>query len=188
MALGLMVAGLAACDNRPDIAGTWQGNVRNALPGQTQEMTVTYDFGKDGKVNTSYLITISEPLPEVDSLVAPYQINVAATATINGTWRYVDGEDDDVSMTLDPASLSVNIDPDAVTFRTNVITAQQAPVLDSLKPAAIAHYTQIVTEAVKRQSTTVVLEDIEIKDPLMKFEINDRDYTFHRDAQPQPTE
>lgn len=175
-----MVAGLASCDNRPKIEGAWAGYVRNAVPGQTQEMNVTYDFGKDGKVASSYQVTVSEPLPQVDSLMAAYQINVSAIATMNGTWRYVDGEDDEVALNFDPSTLQVSVDPQAVEFRSNVITAQQDPVLDSIRPVVVDHYQKMITDAMSKGAMKVVLDDVKVKGELMEFEIGKMDYTFHK--------
>ena len=174
-----MLLALSSCDNRPNVLGSWQGTMRQSVPGQTQDMIVTYNFAKDGTIAATYMINIAEPLPPVDSIVNAYQMNVSAMASMNGVWQYVKHEDDEISLAFDPNTINVTIDPEAVVYKANIITAQQEPALEALKPVILDHYKQLVYDEMRRAQMNQLLEDVDVKSPVLTFEMNDVDYTFH---------
>lgn len=178
--MAALLLGLTSCDNRPDVTGTWQGTIRQSMPGQTQDMMATYDFGKDGKVTASYMINIAEPLPPTDGIVNAYQVNVSGMASVQGVWKYVDGENDEIMLAFDPTTLDVGIDPDAVEYRDNLLTSQQEPALETLKPTIVEYYKQRILSEMRSAHMNQLLDDVEVKGQLLTFELNNVDYTFRR--------
>ena len=53
-----------------------------------------------------------------------------------GIWTAID--DDEVSVAIDPQSIEIDIDPADIVFDTNLLTNQDAPALDSIRPLAAA--------------------------------------------------
>lgn len=180
IAAGFMMIGLASCDNRPDIVGEWQGTLKDVIPQTaTSNVTVNYSFQRDGKTTAAYEFEMSEATQPNGEIVSPYQINVSGTALLEGTWQYVDREDDEVAITYDMSTLQVNIDPEAVLLQENLLSGMQQPQVDSLKAVAVQRYSQKVASYLK-SNPNVVWEDVELKKPLLKYEIGHRDYTLRK--------
>ncbi len=168
--------GMTSCDTRPNVIGDWQGNIKGEMPGTaTSNLTATYSFQRDGSITASYLVNFTEAMAPTDSLISPYQISVSGTALMEGKWQYVDGEDDEIAIVYDMNTLKVQIDPEAVKMQANVITDQQAPDLDSMRPALINRYTHLVENYFK-QTPTVVWDDVKVKKPILRYEIGHVDY------------
>ncbi len=172
IAAGLVMLGLASCDNRPDIVGQWQGTLKDAVPqAATSNVTVNYSFSRDGSTSAAYDFEFYEATKPEGELVSPYQLNVAGTASVQGTWQYVDREDDEVAITYDMSTLQVNVDPDAVVLQSDALTGMQEPQVDSLKTAVLQRYTQIITSYLK-SSPNVYWDDVEVKKPILKYEVD----------------
>lgn len=168
--------GMTSCDTRPNVIGDWQGNIKGEMPGTaTSNLTATYSFQRDGSITASYLVNFTEAMAPTDSLISPYQISVSGTALMEGKWQYVDGEDDEIAIVYDMNTLKVQIDPEAVKMQANVVTDQQAPDLDSMRPALINRYTHLVENYFK-QTPTVVWDDVKVKKPILRYEIGHVDY------------
>lgn len=178
--IALAALGLSSCDVRPKVQGAWQGEVTQNMPGDVRSMLATYTFEKDGSATASYLWNIAQPLQQTDSIVAAYEVSISGTASMSGTWRYAHDEDDEVVITFDPASVQVNVDPDGVQYRENMLTGTQAPALEDLKPAIAEKYGEMIRQDFTANGLTLRLDDIEIKGQTMKFEINDVDYFFKK--------
>lgn len=177
----LAVSALAftSCDNRPNVEGTWQGKIDCQIPGaSTSSTNATYVFSQDGKVAASYTLDFTTPLPQIQDVVTPYEASVAASASIEGSWQYVKNEDDEIELSFDPSTLVVDIDPDALTMRANIITDEQSPKIDSLRPQIAARYQQDVATAIKANLSDLKLDDVKVKNNRLKFEIKDVDYEF----------
>ena len=180
-ALGMLA--LASCSKNDAFIGSWQAmtpaDITDMLPSAangTALTSVTFGHDADGKggdVELTALVEASQPVVENPGLEAAYEVSVAATATVNGRWAYQPGEDDDLILTLDPASLTVNVDRDGVTFRQNRLSGVQDPVTDSLTDVTVTLWKQQITDAMRREfSRYNRLEDVKVKDKTtLKLEV-----------------
>lgn len=179
-AIALLALGVISCDARPKVLGAWQGEVTKNMPGDVRSMIATYTFEKNGDATASYLWNIAQPLQQSDSIVAAYEVSVSGTAAMSGTWQYAHGENDEVVITIDPASLQVNVDPEGVEYRENMLTGTQAPALEHLKPAIASKYGEMIRQDFTANGMILRLDDIEIKGQAMKFEQDGTDYLFKK--------
>lgn len=187
------VASLASCDSRDDVVGTWQGtstridDINAAVDGS---MSTTIEFtGENGKqsdrsgtITITALIDTNQPVSSSNSgLMQPYEVSVAATASITGDWTYEDRDDDDIIVSLAPESLNVRIDPDGVTFSQDILTGNERPVLDSLTAATSAAWKRSLTAAMRVEFAKYQkISDVKVKKNILSCEIDDRDYSFRR--------
>lgn len=194
LAAAAMVAGsaLVSCEKAPDLSGSWTcapqhlNNVNGAFTASTIDV-LNFSNGeqgnKSGSVVISSMISAQQTVSGSPDLIEPYQETVAATASISGNWSYRDDEDDEVDIVLDFSTLKVNVDPAGVAFSQNYITGREQPQLDSLTASAVGRWQQSLYEALKPYySKYVRLDDIEVKNNIMRTEINDVDLTFTREA------
>ncbi len=194
IALTLPVAALAAltsCANHPEIEGTWTGtptNIDNISAACDASATMSISFSIDenandnGEVIISALIDANQPVSSsTESIDQPYEVSVSATAVITGRWAYEEHEDDDIVITLDPSSLKVNVDPNGVTFSSDVLTETQQPLIDSLSRTTADNWKKSITKAMSERFYDInKISDIKIKNGIMSCEIHDRDFTFRR--------
>ena len=187
------IFGLAACDSRDDVVGTWQGtatridDITAAVDGS---MSTTIEFAgengkqsdRSGKITITALLDANQPVSSSDSsLMQAYEVSVAATASITGDWTYEDRDDDDIIVSLDPESLKVRVDPDGVTFSQDILTGKERPVLDSLTAATAAVWTRSLTAAMRIEfGKYQKISDVKVKKNILSCEIDDRDYSFRR--------
>lgn len=192
LASGLAVAAAAftSCERHADVAGSWTG-----MPGRSLAVsgaidvtsTISLDFARQpaSKAKDSGLLTISAAIDANQPVTggtfenAAYEVSVAASASMTGTWAFID--DDDIAITLDPSSFTVKVDPDGITFAEDLVSGMQDPQLDSLSTATAARWQSVIAPAIKTEFLKYnKLDDIKIKNGIMTFEIADRDYTFRR--------
>lgn len=176
--------GLASCDSRPDVAGSWAGEAELPIDGALSSYTrVVYDLNADGTAQASYAIDFSKPLPQSLEIVTPYQASVTASATISGTWQWLADEDDELAMAFDPSTLVVSVDPMALEMRANVITDEQAPVLDSLRPQVASIYQAELEHAIRSHGSALLLDDVKVSGKLLAFEIGHKKYVYNSVSQ-----
>lgn len=189
-----MIAAIAisSCDDRPDIVGSWSGmpsRIDGISAASNADATISITFFADdnsdndsGSLMISALIDADQPVSGPESFNnSPYEVSVAATATIKGNWTFEDHEDDDVLITLDPNTLAVNVDPNGVTFSSDILTGTQQPQLDSLTTATADMWKQSIAKSIGNSFYNIrKISDIKIKNGIMSCEINDRDITFRK--------
>lgn len=179
LAAAVAVFGLSSCGSRPDVAGSWAGEAELPIEGASTAYTrVVYDFNADGSAVANYSIEFAKALPQSTQIVTPYQASVSAMATINGTWQWVAGEDDELSLAFDPSTLAVNVDPQALEMRANVITDEQAPELDTLRPQIASLYQADIEQAIRAQASSIILDDVKADGKQLNFEIGDKKYVY----------
>ncbi len=185
---------LTSCDSRPDISGTWTGTpIRmNDIKGaDLASATMTFVFANDsagrkpegGEVYISALIDANQAVSAQNdnTIDIPYEVSVAATASISGRWTYEDRDDDDILIVLDAKSLQVRVDPHGVTFSNDILTGKQQPVIDSLSNATANAWTKSISTAISDRFHNISkISDIKINNGIMSCEINDRDYNFRK--------
>lgn len=200
VAAAVVVLCLAACSRLANIEGTWNGApVRYEQPiasgavgsdgavatnVSTQiatNMTFVPDAQKSGAGTVEFMsnVDVINTVPFEGKLVDPFEINIGATAVCTGTYHFED--QDDIVIAIDPASIKVDIDPQAVNYSENIATGQDAAHIDSLRPVLVRQYTRQLLPLMKDYYSKITrIDDIKVKDGIMSCEINDRDLTFRR--------
>lgn len=175
-------------------AGEWMGTPTRMMdiPGASDATsTISIDFApsadvrRGGDVLMSATIDVSQAVTgSVISPDAPYQVDVAATASIRGRYVAEDDDDDDILLHLDPSTLQVNVDPAGVTFSENVLTGLQRPTLDSLTMQTVDAWRVLITSAIRDEFYKYQkIDDIKVHHgDMLSCEVADRDYTFRRVA------
>lgn len=193
VAMALSLAGLAAMtscgDDLDALPGLWEGtpttigtvSQMNSTASMSMEFNTAPGDTRSGDVTFRMMInTENATVPQFDGMVESYALNVASTAMAKGTYTLVD--DDEIVIHLDPSSITVAVDPEAVKYQANVFTEEQKPVVDSLMPFAAAHIQQVLRPQVSAELLKFThIDDVKIKDDrIMSCEINDHDYTFRK--------
>ncbi len=196
--IGLAVAlGLSSCNENARLAkelhGVWTGTPENVTDNTAVTATLieTYLFADatqplvkgsyGGDITVTGMISCSTQMLGDSTLTEPVTLNASAVSTISGTWTVID--DDEVSIMLKPETLVVNMDPDAVKVANNVVTNNDAPVIDSLKSGVSNTLLDGIRHTLTMRYASIrQLDDIKIKGPLMKFEIGKTDYVFTRQS------
>lgn len=187
-------AALTSCSNHDNVVGTWSGmptSIDNIPQSTDATMQLSVSFaaneqngsGLNGRVSLSALIDANRPI-SANGAYSPAnqsEVSIAATATISGLWTYEDHDDDDILINLDPQTLQVNVDPNGVTFSTDILTSMQQPALDSLTAATVYEWERTLKQAVRNEFYKFQkVSDVKIRNGIMSCEINDRDYTFRK--------
>ena len=119
VAAGAMMM-ITSCDSKAKLAeavqGEWTGNPEKVLDtgAASASMVRILEFTRgaadtEGSVTMSALITVENTMQHNDSIVSPLQITASGTATITGVYQAKD--DDDIAISLDATSMTVNVDP-----------------------------------------------------------------------------
>lgn len=181
LSLAALVAaiGLSSCSSRPDVAGSWAGVTDLNIEGASTSFTrVVYDLNPDGSAAASYAIDFTKALPQSTQIVTPYQTSVSATATISGSWQWLVDENDELALTFDPSTLTVIVDPQALEMRTNVITDEQAPELENLRPQIAGIYQADIENAIRTHASSLLLDDVKADGKQLRFETGNKKYVF----------
>ena len=137
----------------------------------------------EGTVTMMAMITVENAMQFNDSLVSPLQITASGTAMITGVYQAKD--DDELMISLDVTSMSVNVDPEAVQLNYNVLSEESKPIVEKLRPGAMVLATQQINRAAQNIFSNVTkIDDIHVKGSIMTCEINDHDLIFNKGAQP----
>ena len=137
----------------------------------------------EGTVTMTALITVENTMQLNDSLVSPLQITSSGNATITGVYQAKD--DDDLTISLDVTSMSVNVDPDGVQLNYNVVDGQSSPSVEKLRPGAVVLATQQINRAAQNVFSNITeIEDIHVKGSIMTCEINDKNLIFTKGGVP----
>lgn len=178
------------------LQGVWAGTPETFTNDQTISATITdnYIFSPDtvattrgnlpsGVVTVESAISMNTSIIPQGDLVEPLSLTAAALSTISGTWTVTD--DDEISIALDPKTLSVAVDPDAIKANGNIIgTNGGTTTVDSLKPDVAANLTMGLQRSLAiRYAKLRQMDDVKIKGNLMKFEIGETDYVLTRESQ-----
>lgn len=188
----MSVSVAVSCSRSEKITGAWAAAPARlaGVPHTADALAnITVDFGAPEAqsptrpVELTALIDVTQPVEALSpGIDAPYEVSVAATASISGRYAFERGEDDDVIVTLDPATLKVNVDPAGVTFSQNVLTGMQQPRLDSLTAATVSRWRVEITRAIRDEFYKYShISDIKVHhSDMMSCEIADHDQTLRR--------
>ena len=185
------VACVISCGRNEKFIGTWTSTVPDDITSSvpaasmaTSLVSVSFMPGVDtkdgGSVALSSVINVNQPVQPGVGLDAAYEVNVAATASVGGTWSYKGDDDDELVLAFDPSTLKVNIDNNGVTFTQNLLTGAQQPQIDSLTAATAQQWKAQLTRALTTEFGRFrQLEDVKVhKGDILTFEIENPDQTL----------
>lgn len=189
----LSIFAISSCDSKQklseNLSGVWSGQeeqltnteAAHASMVRMLQFTPTGTQGEGDFTMTAY-ITVDNTMPANDSIVTPLSITASGTATITGVYQVKD--DDELMINLDASSLAVNVDPEAVELKYNVLTQQSGSELETLKPAAAVLVNQQIEHAARSAFSNITeIDDIHISGSMMKCEIGHSDLTFRRQSE-----
>lgn len=194
--IGLAIMlGLSSCNENARLAkelhGSWTGTPENETDNTaiTATLIETYTFSDavlplkkgvyGGNISITGLISCTTQMLGDSTMTGPVTLTASAVSTINGTWTVID--DDEVSVMLNLGSLSVNMDPESVKVTNNVITNNDIPSIEKLKPGISNTLLDGIRQTLAMRYASIrQLDDIKVKGPQLKFEIGETDYLFTR--------
>lgn len=186
---------LVSCNDNARLAsevqGAWAGTPENFTDNSVVTATIleTFDFVSDGTVIAKGshggsvvivgMITASTQVVADAGLVEPLSLTATAKSTISGTWTVID--DDEIALSLNLQSLAVDVDPSTLVVEGNVLTGNDTPKIDSIRPSVAATIGASMKRALEnRYASFRHLDDVKVKGPLLKFEIGKMDCVFTR--------
>ncbi|WP_289751957.1 hypothetical protein [uncultured Duncaniella sp.] len=191
---------LVSCNDNARLAsevqGAWIGTPENFTDNSVVTATIleTFDFVSDGTVIAkgshggsvviAGMITASTQVVADAGLVEPLSLTATAKSTISGTWTVID--DDEIALSLNLQSLAVDVDPSTLVVEGNVLTGNDTPKIDSIRPSVAATIGASMKRALEnRYASFRHLDDVKVKGPLLKFEIGKMDCVFTRQGEAQ---
>ena len=192
----LLVASMAmitSCNEKAKLAdavtGSWSGQAeRVETPNQPTTTTVTrmITFIPDlnsttgGSLEATALFSVESGTKLQAAGIQPIAVTVNGNATITGRWEAID--DDEIAISFDSKTLTVNIDPNEVVLEYDIATETSEPINESVKPDIAATVTRSMTQVLNHSVFNYAkIDDIKVKGNLMSCEIGKKDYTFHKD-------
>ena len=188
MAVAAVLPLMTSCNSKAKLAealqGEWSGNPETILDtgAASASMVRMLEFTRgaadtEGSITMTAMITVENTMQSNDSIVTPLQITASGTATITGVYQVKD--DDELTISLDATSMTVDVDSDAVQLNYNIVTEQSAPLVEKLKPGAAILATQQINRAAQNAFSNITeIDDIKIDGSIMRCEINHTDLTF----------
>lgn len=190
MALGAASC-IVSCGHNDKFIGTWTAttpdDITASVPAAsmaTSLVSVSFMPGADskdgGSVALSSVISVNQPVQPGGGIEQAYEVNVAATASVGGTWQYKGDDDDDLILAFDPSTLKVNVDNNGVTFTQNLLTGSQQPQIDSLTAVTAQQWKAQLTRALTIEFRRYrQLDDVKVhKGDILTFEIENPDQTL----------
>lgn len=191
---------LVSCNDNARLAsevqGAWTDTPENFTDNSVVTATIleTFDFVSDGTVIAkgshggsvviAGMITASTQVVADAGLVEPLSLTATAKSTISGTWTVID--DDEIALSLNLQSLAVDVDPSTLVVEGNVLTGNDTPKIDSIRPSVAATIGASMKRALEnRYASFRHLDDVKVKGPLLKFEIGKMDCVFTRQGEAQ---
>lgn len=181
---------LTACSGTSSLAknieGSWSGTPKSLstdIAGSTSIVEIISflpgDIKDGGNFDVTAMISATGSVRGMDGTLLPYNLTASASATAQGSWRAID--DDEIAINIDPSTINVAVDPDALVFNNNMITCTEEATLDSIRPDVM----NLLEHRIKRDVMTRFmsikhLDDVKVKSDLLRFEIDDDHYTLSR--------
>lgn len=175
------------------IPGMWAGTPEtfSDINDLTATVTDTYYFSPDtavvterqcpvGPITIQAMVSMATQVMTGD-MMEPLSLSASGTAQIRGTWSAIG--DDEISLSLDPQTLTVVVDPGQVVANGALIGESQAAV-DSMRPQVANNLQASLMSALSaRYSSMRLMEDVEVKGNLMKYEMGAQDFVLTRTDQ-----
>lgn len=192
----LLVASMAmitSCNEKAKLAdavtGSWSGQAeRIETPNQPTTTTVTrmITFRPDlnsstgGPLLATALFSVESGTKLQAAGIQPIAVTVNGNATITGRWEAID--DNEIAISFDSQTLTVNIDPNEVVLEYDIATENATPMNENVKPDIAATVKRSMTQVLNHSVFNYgKIDDIKVKGSLMSCEIGKKDYTFHKD-------
>ena len=172
-----------------EIPGVWQGTPEMISDNTASTATIVdiYEFSPvsdtasstlTGNITIIGMVNTTTQIVGDSAFIEPLRLSVSGRTAISGTWTVID--DDEISLSLDPQSLTVDIDPDAVLANDTPLPLG-SPSIDSLRPAVCRNIEQSIRAALTARYTGLrKLDDVKVKGKLLKYEVNDQDFVLTR--------
>lgn len=194
LAVGSIVVSCSNSEARfaKEIPGTWQGTPETFSDNSAITATIidTYEFlpaamtaneTLSGSVTVTGMVNTTTQIVGDSALIEPLGLSASARTSISGTWTVVD--DDEIALSLDPQSLVVEVDPDAVVANNNPL-ALSSPAVDSIRPdlcKTIEHGIRVALTA--RYASMRHMDDVKVKGSLLKYEYNHEDFVLTKQTE-----
>lgn len=187
-AMAALLLSVSACDSKSklasEVAGTWttdQHTIANNAQGMTSGSDViTFQADENNKnggtVDIATTLSLTHAANAMTPADEPFQTTVSATASISGSWKAVD--DDEINITFDDNTLTVNVDSDAIALTANPLSGITQSSIDSMRPQMAKFYQTELTNIMRHYySSYSRLDDVELKDngSALKIEKKDTD-------------
>jgi hypothetical protein len=181
---------LSSCDSKQKVSenlrGVWATDPEALHDTGAARTTVTRlieftpsESNGEGNITLVAYITVENTVPFNDSIVTPLTITASGTASMSGTYAMKDHDDMDIS--LNPSTLSVNVDPDAVQLNYDVLSESSSSDVVNLTGASSILASQQIGHIARNIFFHLTeIEDIKVNYNLMKCELDDTDFVFHR--------
>lgn len=191
-ALLVIPATISSCKEESRLArelpGEWSGTPENFTDNTAITATIieTLSIGEptssspvSGQVTITGVISTTTQLVGDTTFVEPVTLSAGAVSSVQATYRFID--DDEIILTFDASTLTVTVDPKAVTYATPVLTPDAQPRLEALRPSFCNTIQSSILHTLStRYSGSRHLDDVEIKGDVLQFEINDMPYAYMR--------
>lgn len=189
---GVFMMTQTSCDSASklaeDIDGSWSSapemlaNTPDGLITGVDNFVFSKTASTSGTIMIATMISVNRELPVNHDSTEPVSLTASAKATVQGTWMAAD--DDEIKLIIDPASIQVEIDPEGIVAVPNLITEVVAPTTDSIPPAlASALKKEILKVMTAKYIGLSQMDDVEIKDGRMKYEIDNTHYIMSLQTQ-----
>lgn len=189
---GVFMMTQTSCDSASklaeDIDGSWSSapemlaNTPDGLITGVDNFVFSKTASTSGTIMIATMISVNRELPVNHDSTEPVSLTASAKATVQGTWMAAD--DDEIKLIIDPTSIQVEIDPEGIVAVPNLITEVVAPTTDSIPPAlASALKKEILKVMTAKYIGLSQMDDVEIKDGRMKYEIDNTHYIMSLQTQ-----
>lgn len=192
-----VVALLYGCSNlsarlAQDVAGDWQSTPESLSDNGVLTASIVdfYDFGEPGASdNGSYtgplsingMINITTQIAADSTGVQPTELSASARSSVSGTWTVID--DDEIVVSLDLSTISVDVDPQGVALNVPSLGGRE-PAVDSISANIAASIKASLAQALTlRYGKINHLDDVKVKGNLLKYEIGHEDFVLTRQSQ-----
>ena len=177
-----------ACDQTSNLASKMEGtltgtptSLSNDIAGSTTIIeTVSFtriEKTDGGIIDVVAAISATSSAADDNDAIGTYTLTAAAEATASGTWKAIEG--DEVSVTIDPASIVVKVDPDGVDINADIFTGEMLPSVDSIKPEIIRQLQERIQRDVMTRFINIRhLDDVKVNNDILRFETDNKDFTM----------
>lgn len=194
LAIGSVVVSCSNSEARfaKEIPGVWQGTPETFSDNSAITATIidTYEFlpaamtaneTLSGPVTVTGMVNTTTQIVGDSAFIEPLSLSASARTSISGTWTVID--DDEIAISFDPQTLTVEVDPDAVVANNNPLSVSE-PAVDSIRPAlckTIEH--GIRTALTARYAAMRHMDDVKVKGALLKYESDHEDFVLTKQMQ-----
>ena len=169
-----------------EVEGSWSSTPQIIVNdvGSQSSMVENVTFVRDsttagGQVIFTGLISTTGALSGSDAVVQPFEIAASAKSTVSGKWTAID--DDEIILSLDLQSMSVDVDPSALVISNNVLSGNTESNPEALKPQMAAMVKAALQRTLSaRYASMTELYDVDVKNKgaVLNFEVGKTDYVY----------